>query len=105
MWPGSSKVELPVSPKSQLQEVMLPVERSVKLTASGTSPEVGVPEKSAAGAGIPETSSNESTYPLEGCWPSLPLPTCARIVKVVAVLDEGNSVARSTVTVATGVIA
>ena len=38
------------SPKSQSHALILPVDKSVKLTINGASPNVGVPENSAIGA-------------------------------------------------------
>ena len=48
----------PVSPKSQLHAVGLPVEPSVKVTVSGEGPERGVPPKSATGG------ATTVTYPV-----------------------------------------
>ncbi len=52
VWDGFLRVEVPVSPKFQDQEVD-PVDRSVKLTVRGTPPEVGVAEKLAVGGVVP----------------------------------------------------
>ena len=41
----------PPSPNVQLQSVILPVDRSVKLTVNGSVPDVGEPENSATGGG------------------------------------------------------
>ncbi len=46
---------VPPSPKSQAQELMLPVEVSVKATVRGARPVVGVPLKAAPGAGMTVT--------------------------------------------------
>ncbi len=51
MWVGFWAVEVPPSPKVQLQAVGPSADWSVKLTSSGYWPLVGEPTKSAVGAG------------------------------------------------------
>ena len=51
VWLGFWTLDVFVSPKSQLQELIAPVERSVKSTWRGAVPLSGVPEKSATGGG------------------------------------------------------
>ena len=66
-WLGFCAVEVPPSPKFQLQLVGLPVDKSVKFTVSGAAPVVGVPEKFAVTSGEqpppPPTAPLMSTMP------------------------------------------
>jgi len=50
-WLGFCRVEVLESPKSQLHDVGLPVDRSANATGSGACPLSGVPAKSTTGAG------------------------------------------------------
>ena len=57
VWLGLCSVDVLPSPKSQLHEVISPVEASVNAVVTGAVPLKGVPEKSAAG-----TAAATDTY-------------------------------------------
>src|SRR5262245_39773680 len=65
LWLGLASVEVLPSPKSQDQPATGPVERSVKLTASGAVPDTGAAEKSARSGARPwPRSSHRNTPPV-----------------------------------------
>ncbi len=63
MWLGLCAVLVLPSPKSQVREVMLPVEASVKATGRGAAPDVGVALKAAPGGGVTVTVTGAVTVP------------------------------------------
>ncbi len=63
MWLGCCAVLLSPSPKSQVQEAMVPVELLVKATVRGAGPAVGLALKAAPGGGVTVTVTGAVTVP------------------------------------------